>query len=91
MIFKGMRMIQIGFFRKYENFSFSLRGGARGRFARFSENAKNSIYIYTRDSLCRGPFSPGGAAGGTFLQSGAHFMKMGPRRGAGAADGSQPL
>ena len=33
------------FSENYENSSFSLRGGARGRFARFSEYAKNSIYI----------------------------------------------
>ena len=47
MNFKGMRMIQIGFFQEIVEISvLSLRGGARGRFARFSEYAKNSIYIY---------------------------------------------
>ena len=74
MLFKGMRMIQIGVVGgNYGNFSFSLRGGARGRFARFSEYAKNSIYIYIyiyirEMHFAEALFRPGAPRGGLFCK-----------------------
>ena len=68
MIFKGMRMIQIGFFQEIMRIPvLSLRGGARGRFARFSEYAKNSIYIREMH-FAEALFRPGAPRGGLFCK-----------------------